>query len=33
MPTVEDFNFISFSSRQHALYFAQLLKMPDIALK
>lgn len=26
MSTVGDFNFISFNSRQHALYFSQLLK-------
>ncbi|MFY9177856.1 MAG: DUF3343 domain-containing protein [Caldicoprobacterales bacterium] len=26
MPVVEEFNFISFNSRQHALYFSQLLK-------
>ncbi len=26
MPTVEEYNFVSFNSRQHALYFSQLLK-------
>ncbi|HZJ57696.1 MAG TPA: DUF3343 domain-containing protein [Clostridia bacterium] len=26
MPAVEEFNFISFNSRQHALYFDQLLR-------
>ncbi|MGI5850654.1 MAG: DUF3343 domain-containing protein [Clostridiales bacterium] len=26
MTAIEDFNFISFNSRQHALYFAQILK-------
>ncbi|NLI60382.1 MAG: DUF3343 domain-containing protein [Clostridiales bacterium] len=26
MPNVEEFNFISFNSRQHALYFSQLLR-------
>lgn len=26
MATVRDYNFISFNSRQHALYFSQLLK-------
>lgn len=26
MPTIEEFNFVSFNSRQHALYFSQLIK-------
>ncbi len=26
MPLVEEYNFVSFNSRQHALYFSQLLK-------